>query len=59
MTALLIVLGVLFLALFIVIPLVERYGKQYSPSDLSKLSRWIFPLLLVLMVLQALRYLLF
>lgn len=56
MGTLLAILGVLFVALFILIPLVERFGKRYSSEDINKLTRWIFPLLLILMVLQALRY---
>lgn len=58
MGALLAILAVLFLALVVIIPLVERYGKSYSGEDLSKLTRWIIPLILVLMVMQLLRYLL-
>lgn len=42
---LLIILAVLFLALFIIIPLVEKKGKRYSPEELQKLSRWIYPLM--------------
>lgn len=59
MGTLLMILGVLFLALFIIIPLVERYGKRHSPEELGKLTRWIFPLIMVLMVLQAVRYFFF
>lgn len=58
MGALLAILAVLFLALVVIIPLVERYGKSYSGEALSKLTRWIIPLILVLMVMQLLRYLL-
>jgi len=53
------ILGVLFLTLFILIPLIERFGRQYSPEELSKLSRWVLPLILVLMLLQAIRYFFF
>ena len=42
---LLIILAVLFLALFIIIPLVEKKGKRHSPEELQKLSRWIYPLM--------------
>ena len=56
MGALLAILGVLFIALIIIVPLVERYGKRYSKEELGKLTRWIFPLLMLLMVLQTLRY---
>lgn len=56
MGVLLTILAVLFLALVIIIPLVERFGQRYSPEELGKITRWFFPLLLLLMVLQALRY---
>jgi hypothetical protein len=56
MGTLLIILGVLFVSLVIIIPLVERFAKRYSAEELSKLTRWILPLLLLLMILQALRY---
>lgn len=54
--ALLIILAVLFVSLVVIVPLVERYGKRYSSEELQKLSRWIIPLMLGLMVFQALRY---
>jgi hypothetical protein len=53
-----IILIVLLVSLLIIVPLVERFGKEYSPSDLKKLTKWFFPLLLVLMILQGLRYIL-
>jgi hypothetical protein len=55
---LLIILGVLLIALLIIIPLVERFGQRSSEQDLHKIARWIFPLLLLLMVFQAIRYIL-
>jgi hypothetical protein len=55
---LLIILGVLFIALLIIIPLVERYGQRSSEEQIHKMTRWIFPLLLLLMVFQAIRYIL-
>lgn len=57
MGTLLLILGVLFLALFILVPLVEKFGKRYSPEELQKITRWILPLFVVLMILQAIRYL--
>jgi cytochrome c-type biogenesis protein CcmH/NrfF len=51
-----IILLVLFVSLLIIVPLVERYGKRYSPEDLRKLTKWFFPLLLLLMIAQAVRY---
>lgn len=55
---LLIILGVLLIALVVIIPLVERFGKRYSQEEIHRLTRWFFPLLLLLMLLQGLRYIL-
>ncbi len=53
---LLLILAVLFVSLLVIVPLVEKYGKRQSDADLHKLTRWIFPLLLLLLILQGLRY---
>lgn len=41
------ILGVLFLALVILIPLLEKSGTRMSEETTAKLSRWVFPLLIV------------
>ncbi len=56
---LLTILGVLLLALVIIVPLVERFGRRHSDKELNSISRWVIPLLAVLMVAQALRYFFF
>ncbi len=53
------VLGLLLIALLILIPLLERRAKtkNLSPEDdakIDRLSRWIFPLLVSLIILQLL-----
>lgn len=53
------ILGVLFLALFIVIPLVEKHGKRHSPEELSKISRWVWPLMGVILLAQLIRMMFF
>lgn len=58
MTTLFAVLAILFISLFVMVYLVEKFGKRYSPESLSKMTRWIFPLLLLLLILQGLRYIL-
>lgn len=50
------VLAVLFLLLFIIVTLLEKYGRRHSPEDMAKWSRWIIPLIALVMVLQAVRY---
>lgn len=61
MGTLLIILGVLFLTLMILVPLLEKYAAKgestgRSPKDYSHLTRYIFPLIALLIVLQILNY---
>ena len=51
----LIILAVLFGALFIVIPLIERSKMRISDEDTAKWSKWIWPLMGILVVAQLLR----
>lgn len=46
-----IILGVLFLALFIIIPLIEKSNVRVSDESAAKISRWMWPLLIVMVVL--------
>ncbi|GAC22337.1 MAG: hypothetical protein CL579_02550 [Alteromonadaceae bacterium] len=48
----LIILGVLFIALLVVVPLLERSSFRISNEQMSKMSRWILPLLVVMVVIQ-------
>ena len=59
MANLLLILGVLFVALILVVPLIERFGGKQSDQDISKLSRYILPLVALLLVLQAIRHFFF
>ncbi|TQV84669.1 hypothetical protein FKG94_03865 [Exilibacterium tricleocarpae] len=56
---LLIILGVLFLLLIVAVPLIERFGGKQSDADISKMSRYILPLIALLLVLQAIRHFFF
>ncbi|MBQ4828293.1 hypothetical protein Q4561_17075 [Alteromonas sp. 1_MG-2023] len=51
----LIILAVLFGALFIVIPLIERSKMRISDEDTAKWAKWIWPLMGILLVAQLLR----
>jgi hypothetical protein len=53
----LIILAVLFGALFIVIPLIERSKMRISDEDTVKWAKWIWPLMGILLVAQLLRML--
>ncbi|GAC04022.1 hypothetical protein [Paraglaciecola chathamensis] len=48
----LIILGVLLVALLIVVPLLERSSFRLSNEQMSKMSRWILPLLVVMVIVQ-------
>lgn len=52
----LIILGVLFLALIIVVPMLEKSKTRFSQEEVAKLSRWIWPLVMILLVVQLIRY---
>ena len=56
MGVLLAILGVLFLTLLILVPLLEKYGRKGQPQDYRHLTRFIFPLMTVLILLQLFRY---
>ena len=49
------ILAVLFLSLFIVVFLLERFGSGTPNPNVMKLSKYIFPLLGVVLLIQAIR----
>jgi hypothetical protein len=53
----LIILAVLFGALFIIIPLIERSKMRISQEDTAKWAKWIWSLMGVLLIAQLLRLL--
>ncbi|MFC4699704.1 hypothetical protein ACFO4O_05995 [Glaciecola siphonariae] len=53
----LVILGVLFLALIIIVPLIEKSGMRVSNEASSKMARIILPLIIIAMVIQLLFYL--
>lgn len=54
----LILLAVLFGALFIVVPLIERSKMRISNDDAAKWAKWIWPLMGILLVAQLIRLML-
>lgn len=56
MKALLIILTVLFVTLIVVLPLVEKYAPKDDGRSSGNLSRFIFPLVAVLIIAQIVRY---
>lgn len=54
MTNLLMILGVLFLVLVIIIPLIEKYAPREEGRNYRKVQKILFPLLALAIVLQLL-----
>ncbi|MFT4939777.1 MAG: hypothetical protein ACI88A_002822 [Paraglaciecola sp.] len=48
----LIIIGALLLALVIIVPLLERSNFRLSNEQMSKIGRWILPLLVVMVIVQ-------
>ena len=53
----LILLAVLFGALALIIPLIERSKMRISSEDAAKWAEWIWPLMGILLIAQLLRLL--
>jgi arginine exporter protein ArgO len=53
---LLLILGVLLVSLVLFTQLTERFAKPMDPAKVAQISRWILPLVGVVIVLQAIRY---
>ena len=55
MTTLITILALLFAALFIVVTLTEKYGSRDSEQT-AKLSRYILPLVALLIMAQVIKF---
>lgn len=56
MMNLLAIITVLVLALVVLVPFMEKHAKKGEPRDYGNLTRFLFPLMGVLIVLQLIRY---
>ncbi|MCK7545519.1 hypothetical protein MLC59_15235 [Marinobacter bryozoorum] len=56
MTTLFIILVVLFAALFILVPLLEKHASKGDAINESRISRWIIPLMAAVLILGILRH---
>ena len=56
MPDIILILGILFIALIVMVTLVDRFGKKQSSEEVSRISRWVIPLMAAIMVLQLLAY---
>ena len=57
MSTLLNILALLFLALFVLIPLIERFAPRASPEQQQRISRWILPLVAIGLVAALIKHL--
>jgi hypothetical protein len=48
----LIILAVLFIALVVIVPLIERSNFRMSSEQMAKFGRWILPLLVIMVIIQ-------
>ena len=55
MTVLVGIIVILFATLFLLVPMLEKHGRERSPDELQKISRWMTPLM-VIMIAMAIRY---
>lgn len=51
-----IILAVLFIALVVIVPLIERSNFRMSGEQMGKMGRWILPLLVIMVVIQLVMY---
>lgn len=56
MTTLFIILLVLFAALLIIVPLLEKHASKGDAVDERKISRWIIPLMAMVLILALVRH---
>ncbi|MBK1873602.1 MULTISPECIES: hypothetical protein [unclassified Marinobacter] len=56
MGVLLTILAVLFIALIIILPLAEKYAPKDETGNYGNITRFIFPLVALLIVAQMVRY---
>lgn len=52
----LIILAVLFIALVVIVPLIERSNFRMSGEQMAKMGRWILPLLVIMVIIQLVMY---
>ncbi|MDE0733851.1 MAG: hypothetical protein OSB72_12435 [Gammaproteobacteria bacterium] len=56
MTVLVGIIVILFATLFLLVPMLEKHGRERSPDELQKISRWMTPLMVIMIIALAIRY---
>lgn len=59
MPVIVIILGILFATLIIGMPLIEKYSSEKSDEELSKITRYMTPLMIIMIIAMAARYFFF
>ena len=50
------ILAVLFIALIVIVPMLEKSSVRISPETQRKFSRWIIPLIFLVLIIQLFMY---
>lgn len=50
------ILGGLFVALIILVPLLEKFGPRVSSAEAGKITRYLYPLMALIIIVQLLLY---
>lgn len=50
------ILAVLFIALIIIVPMIEKSSMRISPETQAKLTKWILPAIVIVLVVQLFMY---
>ena len=50
------IIVILFATLFLLVPMLEKHGRERSPDELQKISRWMTPLMVIMIIALAIRY---
>ena len=56
MGVLVMILIILFATLFVLLPLLKKHGTERSPEELHNISRWITPLMVIMIIALSIRY---
>lgn len=56
MGVLVMILAILFGTLFVLLPLLKKYGRERSPEELHNISRWMAPLMVIAIIAMSIRY---
>jgi hypothetical protein len=51
-----IILAVLFIALVVIVPLIERSNFRMSSEQMGRMGRWILPLLAIMLIIRLIMY---